>query len=88
MNLYKITGASYEAFFGVPAFDIARDDVTIIAQTPNCDAFLFLSNEEEDALNGLTLLDTVPSGFHFTYNQSWGLEVNQTKIDRVIAELG
>ena len=43
MNLYKITGASYEAFFGVPAFDIARDDVTIIAQTPNCDAFLLCS---------------------------------------------
>ena len=83
MKLYKLEASGHEAFFGTMENPIARD-VTTIAQTPSCDAFLLLSKDTQDSLE---LLSTVPSGFDFTYCQEWGLEVNQTKIDRVIAEL-
>ena len=80
MKLYKLLASGNEAFFGTLENPIARD-VTTIAQTPSCDAFLLLS---KDAQDGLELLSTVPSGFDFTYCQEWGLEVNQTVLDRVI----
>ena len=44
MKLYKIEASNYEAFFGTPEEPIKRD-VRTIAQTPSCDAFLYLSNE-------------------------------------------
>jgi len=90
MRLYKILTANgaYETYFGTPLNRIDRSYTTTVAQTPNCDAFLFLCEDEQDAQTGLTLLDAVPTGFDFTYCQEWGLEVNQTKIDRVIADLG
>ena len=85
MKLYKIEAGNWIAFFGEPSDRIIRNDVTMIAQTPNCDAFLFLSNETYD--DNVELLDTAPPGFDFTYCQDWGLEVNDAKIDRVIADL-
>ena len=45
MKLYKIQASNWETFFGTPENPIARDDVIRIAQTPSCDAFLFLSNQ-------------------------------------------
>jgi len=87
MKLYKIKASNWETLFGTPDDPIARD-ITIIAQTPSCDAFLFLSKDEQNAQTGLSLESTVPSGFDFTYCQEWGLEVNQTVVDRVIADLG
>ena len=39
MKLYKIEASNWETFFGTPEERIERD-VKIIAQTPNCDAFL------------------------------------------------
>ena len=65
--------------FGTLENPIARD-VTIIAQTPSCDAFLLLS---KDAQDGLELLSTVPSGFDFTYCQEWGLTINDAVVARV-----
>ena len=83
MKLYKIKASNYETFFGGPEEHIERDVVTL-AQTPTCDAFLYLS---KDAQDGLELLDSVPEGFDFTYCQEWGLTVDDDVIDRVIRDL-
>ena len=83
MKLYQIQASNWKTFFGTVENKIARD-VTIIAQTPSCDAFLLLSKDTQD---GLALKASVPAGFDFTYCQEWGLEVNDAKIDKVIADL-
>ena len=83
MKLYKIEASNWETFFGSPENRIARDVISL-AQTPSCDAFLFLS---KDAQDGLTLLDSVPAGFDFTYCQEWGLTVDDDVVDRVIIDL-
>ena len=90
MKLYKLKHSDHDSFFGVPrekgGEPIERDMIRV-AQTPNCDAFLFLSNTTYDE-DELELLDTAPTeGFDFTYCQEWGLEVNDAVIDRVIADL-
>ena len=87
MKLYKLEKSNWEAFFGTRDEHIERD-VTRLAQTPNCDAFLFLSketHEEEGKL--LELLNSVPSGYDFTYCQEWGLTVDDDVVDRVIKDL-
>jgi len=96
MKLYKLEHRDWHTFFGKrTASDEGKPsseceglidrDVTIIAQTPWCDAFLLLSNTTYDDLE---LLDTAPTeGFDFTYCQEWGLEVNDAVVDRVIAEI-
>ena len=83
MKLYKIEASNWETFFGTPEERIERDVITI-AQTPSCDAFLYLSNETYDELE---LLDSVPVGFDFTYCQEWGLTVDDDVVDRVIIDL-
>ena len=83
MKLYKLEASNFSTFFGTPEERIERD-VIGLAQTPSCDAFLYLSKETYDQLE---LLDSVPAGFDFTYCQEWGLEVNDAVIDRVIADL-
>ena len=83
MKLYKLEASGNETFFGTIENPIARD-VTIIAQTPSCDAFLLLS---KDAQDGLELLSTVPSGFDFTYCQEWGLTINDAVVARVVLDL-
>ena len=87
MKLYKINAENYEDYYGTIENRIDRSYTTTIAQTPNCDAFLFLCKDEQDAQTGLELLDTVPSGFNFTYCQEWGLTVNDDIVDRVIIDL-
>ena len=87
MKLYKLEASNWETFFGTPeprGTRIERDVITI-AQTPNCDAFLLLA---EDTFDELELLDSVPTGFDFTYCQEWGLTVDKDVIDRVITDLG
>ena len=84
MKLYKIEASNWETFFGTHENRIQRDVITI-AQTPSCDAFLYLSNETYDELE---LLDSVPLGFDFTYCQEWGLTVDKDVVDRVITDLG
>ena len=83
MKLYKIEASNWEAFFGTREEPIERDVITI-AQTPTCDAFLYLSNETYDELE---LLDSVPTGFDFTYCQEWGLTIDDDVVDRVIIDL-
>ena len=87
MRLYKITAAAYENFYGTIDDPIDRSYTTTIAQTPSCNAFLFLCKDTQDALTGLTLLDAVPDGFDFTYCQEWGLTINDAVVDRVILDL-
>ena len=95
MKLYKLKQSDFDSFFetskeiGKPDHIEGQEpierDLIRVAQTPSCDAFLYLSNETYDELE---LLDTAPTeGFDFTYCQEWGLEVTQAKIDRVIAEI-
>ena len=83
MKLYKLEASNFSTFFGTPEERIERD-VIGLAQTPNCDAFLYLSNETYDELE---LLDSVPLGFDFTYCQEWGLTVDDDVVDRVIEDL-
>jgi len=85
MKLYKIESSNWEAFFGGPEpEDRIERDVTRLAQTPSNDAFLFLA---KDTFDELELLDSVPTGFDFTYCQEWGLTVDDDVIDRVIIDL-
>ena len=89
MKLYKIERSNWDTFFGIPAdrlnidHSITRNTIRI-AQTPSCDAFLLLA---KDAQDGLELLDSVPSGFDFTYCQEWGLTVDDDVVDKVIIDL-
>ena len=86
MKLYKIEASNWEAFFGGPEReDRIERDVRIIAQTPSNDAFLLLT---KDTFDELELLDSVPTGFDFTYCQEWGLTVDKDVVDRVITEIG
>ena len=85
MKLYKIEASNWETFFGGPEIkDRIERDVITIAQTPSCDAFLYLSNE---TYGELELLDSVPAGFDFTYCQEWGLTIDNDVVDRVIIDL-
>ena len=86
MKLYKLESSNYETFFGTHDEPIERDVITL-AQTPSCNAFLYLAKDTQDAQDGLTLLDSVPSGFDFTYCQEWGLTVDDDVVDRVILDL-
>ena len=87
MNLYKILATAYEDYYGTIDDPIDRSYTTTIAQTPSCDAFLFLCKDEQDALTGLTLLSSVPSGFDFTYCQEWGLTINDAVLARTILDM-
>ena len=87
MKLYKILATSYKNYYGTQGNPIDRSYTTIIAQKPDCSAFLFLCKDEQDALTGLTLLSTVPSGFDFTYCQEWGLTINDDVVARVVLDL-
>jgi hypothetical protein len=83
MKLYKLEKSNFETFYGTSEERIKRD-VQTIARTPNDGAFLFLS---KDAQDGVTLLDSVPSGYIFTYCQEWGLTIDDDVVDRVIIDL-
>jgi len=83
MKLYKIEESNWNTFFGTSGERIERD-VVMVAQTPSNDAFLLLSN---DTFDELELLDSVPTGYDFTYCQEWGLTVDDDVIDRVIIDL-
>ena len=85
MKLYKIEASNWETFFGTREEPIERD-VRTIAQTPSCDAFLFLSKNTFDE-DEPELLDSVPIGFDFTYCQEWGLTIDDDVVDRVIIDL-
>ena len=83
MKLYKIESSNWETFFGTMENPIQRN-VTIIAQTPSNDAFLLLAKDTQEDLE---LLNTVPTGFDFTYCQAWGLTINDAVVARVVLDL-
>ena len=41
----------------------------------------------KDTFTELQLLNTVPSGFDFTYCQEWGLTINDDVVARVVLDL-
>ncbi len=84
MNLYKLEASNWTTFFGRTPEEHNTKNVTTIAQTPNCDAYLLLS---KDTFDELELLDSVPEGFDFTYCQEWGLIINDIIVDKVILDL-
>ena len=87
MKLYKLEASNWETFFGGPEIkDRIERDVIRLAQTPNCDAFLFLAKDTFDE-DEPELLDSVPTGFDFTYCQEWGLTIDDDVVDRVIIDL-
>ncbi len=90
MNLYRLNaGDNYKLFYGDPIHSIERAGIYKFAQLPDCSSFLVLSKTDWDDDIGLELLDSIPEGnWDFTYRQSWGLEVNETILDRVIADIG
>ena len=83
MKLYKLLASDYESYFGTQDDPIVRV-VTIIAQTPSCNAFLLLAKDEQD---GLELKVSVPDGFDFTYCQEWGLTINDAVVARVVLDI-
>ena len=87
MKLYKIAAENHEDYYGTMENPIDRSYTTTIAQKPDCSAFLFLCKDTQDAQTGLQLLNTVPSGFDFTYCQEWGLTINDDVVDRVVLDL-
>ena len=87
MRLYKLEASNYAEFFGTLDNPIDRSYTTTIAQKPDCSAFLFLCKDEQDAQTGLTLLNSVPSGFDFTYCQEWGLTINAAVLARTILDI-
>tara|TARA_R110002167_G_scaffold307155_1_gene511864 strand:+ start:18 stop:392 length:375 start_codon:yes stop_codon:yes gene_type:complete len=87
MRLYKILAENMTDFFGTPKDRIPRPGITMIAQTQTCNAFLFLSKDEQTIVPGLEICYTVPVGFDFTYCQEWGLVINDAVVNRVIADL-
>ena len=87
MRLYKLEASNYAEFFGTLDNPIDRSYTTTIAQKPDCSAFLFLCKDEQDAQTGLTLLNSVPSGFDFTYCQEWGLTINDAVVARTILDM-
>ncbi len=83
MALYKLPSSNFQALFGSPQQPTPKDDVNIIAQTPDCSSFLVLSNTAYPQLEAFTSY----SGYDFTYNQSWGLTINAEVVARTILDL-
>ena len=87
MRLYKILAQNMKDYFGTHKERIERPGITMIAQTPLCNAFLFICKDEQTIIPGLEICYTVPVGFDFTYCQEWGLVINDAVVDRVILDL-
>ena len=87
MRLYKILATAYANYYGTQDDPIDRSYTTTIAQTPSCDAFLFVCKDAQDDLTGLSLESSVPSGFDFTYCQEWGLTLNAAVLARTILDI-
>jgi hypothetical protein len=84
MTLYVLNSNQYSSLFGTPEEPTPKQDVDIIAQTPDCSAFLVLS---DTAYPELIEQAGIPDGFDLTYCQQWGLTVNADVVARVKKEL-
>jgi hypothetical protein len=84
MHLCILPAENCQSLFGTPEAQIQITDLDIVAQRPDCSAFLVLSLTLYPALTEVT---TVPDGFDFTYCQEWGLTINNDVVHRVIQAL-
>lgn len=83
MPLYVLKAANAEALFGTPEAPTPKPDVDVIAQRPDCSAFLVLSNTPYPELDPFAGFE----GFDFTYRQDWGLTINDAVVARTISDL-
>ena len=83
MALYVLESSKSAALFGTPMEPTPKSDLVIIGQTPDCSAFLVMSDTAYPELSAFTSFD----GFDFTYCQSWGLTVNDEVVSRVWADV-
>lgn len=83
MILFELKSSNSSALFGTPENPTPKDDITIIAQKPDCSSFLVLSNTAYPELDQFVSFD----GFDFTYCQAWGLTINAEVVARVIQDL-
>ena len=82
MSLYNLPAKNSQSLFGTPEKPTPKNDLTIIAQTPDCSSFLVLSNTAYPELTPFTGYD----GYDFTYCQAWGLTINDDVVTRVIQD--
>jgi hypothetical protein len=83
MKLCLLSASNFQRVFGSPGGS-NQIDAVMVAQTPACDAFLFLTNTVYD---GMEEIQSVPTGFDFTYCQAWGLTIDDSTLDQVISDL-
>jgi hypothetical protein len=83
MKLYKLPANNFESLFGNPIERKQVNDVIIIAQKPDCSDFLVLSKTAYTQFEPFDGYD----GFDFTYNQEWGLTINEEVVVRTISDL-
>lgn len=83
MSLYSLQASNWQALFGTRDEPTPKDDVTIIAQKPDCSAWLVLSNTAYPELESFTSYE----GYDFTYCQQWGLTINDDVVARTISDL-
>lgn len=83
MSLYSLQASNWQALFGTPDAPTPKDDVTVIAQKPDCSAWLVLSNTAYPQLDSFASYE----GYDFTYCQQWGLTINDDVVARTIADL-
>jgi hypothetical protein len=82
MSLYNLPATNSQSLFGSPRDPKPKNDITIIAQRPDCSEFLVLSNTAYPELTPFVSFD----GFDFTYCQQWGLTINMDVVARVIQD--
>lgn len=83
MKVYKIINTDMELVFGTPEDNLNFDGI-IIGQKKDCSEFLILT----DIIDNSYLTETTDYiDFDFTYNQSWGLTINDSVVIRVIKEI-
>lgn len=88
MLLYKFEAKNTALIFGDRSDLIVRPqstkNIVLVAQYPDCSSFLVLS---DSAYPGLSLQNSVPSDYVFTFRQEWGLTINDEVLTRVIETL-
>lgn len=83
MSLYSLQASNWQTLFGTRDEPTPKDDVTIIAQKPDCSAWLVLSNTAYPELEPFTSYE----GYDFTYCQQWGLTISDDVVARTISDL-
>ena len=83
MSLYNLPAANSQSLFGTPDAPTPKADIVIIGQTPDCSAFLVMSDTAYPELTPFVSFD----GYDFTYCQQWGLTINDEVVYRVWADV-